>query len=389
MSGDRADPCHTIRPLASSSSTPTSPTRPRSTRRRGILKQGGLVAFATETVYGLGAIATDPAGRRADLRGQGTARDQPADRPRRGYRAGPRLRRATGPTTAERLAARFWPGPLTLVLNRSAIIPDVVTAGKDTVARACSRRQGRSRPDRTDGPADRGPEREPVEPALADPGRARAGRSRRRDRPDHRQRADRRRPGVNGPRPDRRALPRLLRPGPISTSELEAALGGLPRHRTDRRRIASIGLRAPGRCRSTMRPGPRRSASIRLEELAGIAHRENMAVVVIGEQPIGPRRRCRPLRFALETPEAASRLLYDVLHQCDSLERGLDRRASCRPTSPSGRPFATGLLRATRPLAERRADRARPSGQSNSRRWESNDGEHPARAEGAGSPRWR
>ena len=42
-----------------------------------ILRQGGLVAFATETVYGLGAIATDARGGRADLRGQGAAGDQP------------------------------------------------------------------------------------------------------------------------------------------------------------------------------------------------------------------------------------------------------------------------------------------------------------------------
>ena len=41
---------------------------------------------------------------------------------------------AEWPATAECLAARFWPGPLTLVLNRSGIIPDMVTAGQDTVA---------------------------------------------------------------------------------------------------------------------------------------------------------------------------------------------------------------------------------------------------------------
>ena len=156
-----------------------------------ILKQGGLVAFATETVYGLGAIATDRRGGRADLRGQGTAGDQPRDRPRGGDRAGRELRRRMA-----RDGADDWPRDSGPARSRSSstaatIIPDLVTAGHDTVAVRLP--PGRSpRPDRTDGPADRGPQREPVEPALADPGRARAGRSRWSDRPDHRQRPDHR-----------------------------------------------------------------------------------------------------------------------------------------------------------------------------------------------------
>ena len=48
--------------------------------------------------------------------------------------ARPRECVAEWPSSAETLAARFWPGPLTLVLKRSAIIPDLVTAGLDTVA---------------------------------------------------------------------------------------------------------------------------------------------------------------------------------------------------------------------------------------------------------------
>ena len=166
-----------------------------------ILRQGGLVAFATETVYGLGAIATDPASGLADLRGEGTAGDQPRDRSCGGRRAGRRLRRRM---------ARDGPEPGRAILARSAHArPQPVrnhprsSDGRPRHRRsACSRREGRTRPHRTDGPADRGTERQPGEPNLAHPRRACAGRSRWSHRPDHRQRADDSRPGINGPRPD-------------------------------------------------------------------------------------------------------------------------------------------------------------------------------------------
>ena len=97
-----------------------------------IVRQGGLVAFPTETVYGLGADATDPA---AVLR-IFEAKGRPATNPLIVH--GPdiadvRLAASRWPDTADRLARRFWPGPLTLVLPRSEFIPDAVTAGQATV----------------------------------------------------------------------------------------------------------------------------------------------------------------------------------------------------------------------------------------------------------------
>jgi L-threonylcarbamoyladenylate synthase len=97
------------------------------------LRDGGLVAFPTETVYGLGANALDAA---AVLR-IFAAKGRPANNPLIVHVAEAKEVRdiaAAWPEAAERLAARFWPGPLTLVLPRGPAVPDAVTAGGPTVA---------------------------------------------------------------------------------------------------------------------------------------------------------------------------------------------------------------------------------------------------------------
>ncbi len=97
------------------------------------LRDGELVAFPTETVYGLGANARDAAALRRifELKGR------PADHPLILHLDSPRFVRrwaAEFPPAAERLASRFWPGPLTLVLPRGPDASDVLTGGQDTVA---------------------------------------------------------------------------------------------------------------------------------------------------------------------------------------------------------------------------------------------------------------
>ena len=97
------------------------------------LRQGGLVAFPTETVYGLGVAALDAAAVRRLFAAKGRPADDPlivhvADA------AGLAPLVAERPPIVDVLAARFWPGPLTLVLRRSPLVPDEVTAGLDTVA---------------------------------------------------------------------------------------------------------------------------------------------------------------------------------------------------------------------------------------------------------------
>jgi len=96
------------------------------------LRAGELVAFPTETVYGLGADAGDPAAVRRIF----TAKGRPADHPVIVHlydtaRIGEWARAVPEPARA--LAAAFWPGPLTLILPRAARVPDIVTGGQDSV----------------------------------------------------------------------------------------------------------------------------------------------------------------------------------------------------------------------------------------------------------------
>jgi L-threonylcarbamoyladenylate synthase len=109
-----------------------TPSRDDLARAAELLRGGGLVAFPTETVYGLGALARDPLAVRAIF----AAKGRPATNPVIVHVPGAAEARAlvaAWPQEAEALAARFWPGPLTLVLPRAAGVPDEVTAGGPTV----------------------------------------------------------------------------------------------------------------------------------------------------------------------------------------------------------------------------------------------------------------
>lgn len=101
-------------------------------RAATILRQGGLVAIPTETVYGLAANALDPKA----VAGIFAAKDRPFFDPLIVHVADtawwPRVVREFPPLAAQ-LARRFWPGPLTLILPKSAAIPDLVTSGLATV----------------------------------------------------------------------------------------------------------------------------------------------------------------------------------------------------------------------------------------------------------------
>jgi L-threonylcarbamoyladenylate synthase len=97
-----------------------------------ILRSGGLVAFPTETVYGLGADASSPAAVRRIFEAKG----RPADHPlivHLGSVDALDAWAADVPPLARSLAEALWPGPLTIVLRRSARVPDAVTGGLPTV----------------------------------------------------------------------------------------------------------------------------------------------------------------------------------------------------------------------------------------------------------------
>ncbi|MBP9988692.1 MAG: threonylcarbamoyl-AMP synthase [Ruminococcus sp.] len=99
----------------------------------GILKNGGLVAIPTETVYGLAANALDPDAVRRIFKAKGRPSDNPLIVHISKFDDIYKLVEEV-PENAKKLAEAFWPGPLTMVLKKSEIIPDEVSAKLDTVA---------------------------------------------------------------------------------------------------------------------------------------------------------------------------------------------------------------------------------------------------------------
>jgi L-threonylcarbamoyladenylate synthase len=319
-----------------------------------ILAGGGLVAFATETVYGLGAVATDAEA----VGGIFTAKGRPSVNPLIVHVVDVRQAAACvadWPDDADRLAARFWPGPLTLVLRRSDAISDIVTAGKSTVgvrspagnvARAliarCSRPIAAPSANRSNCLS---PTR--AEHVLAD--------------------LDGRIDLILDSGPTAVGLestvldltgdpPRLLRPGPIAVADLEAVLSG--------RCVALPGAGAtadrpdsPGQMPIHYAP---RTPAFRVEspdDLPGRADLSGVVVLAFGTDP--PRLPNAPAREArYESPGAAARHLYEVLHEFDA---GSPRAilVVMPPGRPEWLPIRDRLLRATRPLHESDLDHDR------------------------------
>jgi L-threonylcarbamoyladenylate synthase len=105
-------------------------------RAAAVIRAGGLVAFPTETVYGLGANALDAAAVARIFEAKG----RPATNPVIVHvldASEVRNVASNWPETASKLAGRFWPGPLTLVVPKADAIPPIVTAGGETVAVRC------------------------------------------------------------------------------------------------------------------------------------------------------------------------------------------------------------------------------------------------------------
>lgn len=100
-----------------------------------ILKRGGLVAFPTETVYGLGAIATDSSAAKKIY----SAKGRPSDNPLIIHIADPKDAEKYALTSPlyYKLSKAFMPGPLTVIMPKRKTVPSEVTGGLDTVAIRC------------------------------------------------------------------------------------------------------------------------------------------------------------------------------------------------------------------------------------------------------------
>jgi len=296
------------------------------------LRAGCMVAFPTETVYGLGADATNARAVRRIYALKGRPSTHPvivhladADQLEDWV--------TIVPATARALAAAFWPGPLTLVLNKGRQVPDAVTGGGDSVALRV--------------PA------HPVAQALlkafaggiAAPSANRFGRVSPTTAEHVREEFGQRAPLIldGGPCPvgvestivaltGRRPL--LLRPGRITHAELAEVIGDIRIARPGR------GPRAPGRLRAHYAPG----TPLVLERRAGIARasaRPGTAVLARGRAPAGyagprwiaapsdPARYARALyaNLRLLDRSGAARIVVEAVPRLDAWAAVADRLA--------------------------------------------------------------
>lgn len=97
-----------------------------------ILKTGGLVLFPTETVYGLGANGLDANAVKKIFIAKGRKQDNPLILHISDFDMLHKIA-ANINEIEEKLINNFWPGPFTIILDRTSIVPDIVTGGLDTV----------------------------------------------------------------------------------------------------------------------------------------------------------------------------------------------------------------------------------------------------------------
>ena len=319
-----------------------------------IVAAGGLVAFPTETVYGLGANALEAAAVEGIFRAKGRPANDPLIVHLPEAAAVPQVARPT--SDGDRLAARFWPGPLTLVLPRLPSVPPVVTSGLDTVgvrvpAHPVARRLlhtaerplaapsanlfGRPSPTRAehvlddldgriDALLDGGPTAVGVESTIVD---------------------------VSGPRP------RLLRPGGVPLEALEAVLGRPlllppPLAVDEEAPHPSPGLLSSHYAPRTPlvlvagEPGPAR-ARLQAELERASAHARIGLLLLDEDVDLVPPGVVVESVGGWRDPEHAARRLFDALRALDSarLER-LYARQLADPGSGLGRALADRLHRA-------------------------------------------
>jgi L-threonylcarbamoyladenylate synthase len=290
-------------------------------RAAHILRSGGLVAFPTETVYGLGANALDAAAVNAIY----VAKGRPSGNPLIVHVADTDSAHSLvkdWTQTAQSLAERFWPGPLTIVLPRSQLVPDNVTGGGPTVALRWPNHPVAQALIRASGvpiaapSANRSSELSPTLPehvlrglvgrieVILDGGPAWAG--------------------IESTVIDITfALPRLLRPGPIPPGEIEKLIGPLQRQAAA---PVDLPLPSPGMLERHYAPKTPleccldlKNAIVRMVVLARDGKKAALLAfdVKMRDSDLGVSIRMPrdPVRYATD--------MYRVLHELD--QRGLDR----------------------------------------------------------------
>ena len=323
-------------------------------RAADVLRRGGLVAIPTETVYGLAADALDEAAVEGIFRAKG----RPATNPLIVHVADVAMARslaAPWPEMAERIAAALWPGPVTVVVPKAPSIPDVVTAGGPTVALRCPAHPlARRLIERSGIPlaAPSANRSEQVSPTTAhhvleslgskvglilDGG------------PCER--------GIESTVIDCTVTPpRILRPGPLTRSDLEAAVGGpviwpAADDAATTGPARSPGSRARHYCPKTALELPADPAA-RVQAHLAAGRRVGWLVLVADERARALAGSRDLVAVPMPTdPAAYARQLYATLHALD--QRQLDRIvADPPPADEAWRAVADRLSRAAEPGAD-------------------------------------
>jgi L-threonylcarbamoyladenylate synthase len=286
-------------------------TPPEIARAATLLKKGGVVAFPTETVYGLGANALDAlaVARIFEIKGR------PSFDPLIVHvldRAMLEQVVVEIPGAARALIDRFWPGALTLVLRKRSIVPDLVTAGLPTVAvRMPSHAVARRLLEATQLPL-AAPSANPfgyLSPTRAQHVARRLGESvdliLDGGPSDH---------GVESTIVAIEPRPAILRAGAIGLETIEAAIGPVAREFSPQ-----AAPRAPGQLPRHYAP----RTPLRLIDLAGVPYSERAhAGAVTLSEPVDGYAAVSVLSPSGDLREAAARL-FETLHEFD--ESGLDR----------------------------------------------------------------
>jgi L-threonylcarbamoyladenylate synthase len=306
---------------------PPPPTAQALERAAAVLRRGGLVAIPTETVYGLAADALDEEAVAGIFRAKG----RPATNPLIVHVADAAMARslaAAWPPAATAIAARLWPGPVTIVVPRGPRIPAIVTAGGPTVALRCpdhrltrrliavagvplaapsANRSEAVSPttahhvleslgDKVDLILDGGPCSRGIESTVVD--------------------------CTTGP-------PRILRPGPLSRAAIEEVVGGPVAGAADEPHVPDAAPpRTPGQ--HPRHYAPRTPLEIaadaagRAGELLDAGRRVGLLTTRTGAAlgPLAGRRELVVVPMPAD-PQAYARLLYATLHALD--QRALDR----------------------------------------------------------------
>jgi L-threonylcarbamoyladenylate synthase len=328
---------------------PHTPAAPVLAEAAAVLVGGGLVAFATETVYGLGAIATLPAAVARIFEAKGRPSFNPLIVHVEGIAQARRLS-SCWPEVAQRLAGQFWPGPLTMVLPRSSLIPEIVTAGRGTVAlRVPVPKVALGLIERTGQPlaapsANRSNRLSPTraEHVLADlDGRI-----------DMVLDSGPTTVGLESTVLDLTTSPlSILRPGPIGPDEIAACLRGIERvefTREDRDSGGALRPAGPGMLPVHYAPRTRTVRVDSPDELEKISWPDRAALIVFGPSA-HPDLPAQLHLVHLREPEDAATRLYEVLHACDSLNGELIV-ILMPPEEPRWLTVRDRLIRAARPL---------------------------------------